>query len=94
MTEYSQGIMNDGPVILKDGQPMTLDEIVNELNQLQDVLNKIVELYESVKTRTETKLKEEIKCLRGIVDTGEEYIKALEHGYSFPEALKKSIRKI
>ena len=30
---YSQGIMFDGPVILKDGRPMTPEEIVKELNQ-------------------------------------------------------------
>lgn len=30
--EYSQGIMSDGPVILRDGQPMTPEEIVEELN--------------------------------------------------------------
>ena len=29
---YSQGIMDDGPVILKDGKPMTPDDIVSELN--------------------------------------------------------------
>lgn len=34
MSEYSQGIMGDGPVILKDGEPLTPDQIVEELNQL------------------------------------------------------------
>lgn len=32
MIEYSQGIAGDGPCILKDGQPMTPEEIVKELN--------------------------------------------------------------
>lgn len=31
--EYSQGVCGDGAAILKDGQPMTIDEIVAELNQ-------------------------------------------------------------
>lgn len=31
-TEYSQGIAEDGPCILKNGQPMTPDEIVKTLN--------------------------------------------------------------
>jgi len=33
--EYSQGIMSDGPVILKNGQPMTPEDIVVELSVLQ-----------------------------------------------------------
>lgn len=33
MSEYSQGIMGDGPVILKDGKPMKPEEIVNKLNE-------------------------------------------------------------
>jgi len=32
---YSQGIANDGPVILRDGLPMTPDTIVDELNGLK-----------------------------------------------------------
>jgi len=33
--EYSQGIMSDGPVILKNGLPMTPEDIVVELSVLQ-----------------------------------------------------------
>lgn len=33
--EYSQGIMGDGAAILKDGQPMTIEEIVAELRSNQ-----------------------------------------------------------
>ena len=35
---YTQGIMNDGPVILQDGNPLTPENIVAELNKLTDVL--------------------------------------------------------
>lgn len=31
---YTQGIMNDGAVILKDGERMTVDEIIGTLNAL------------------------------------------------------------
>lgn len=43
MSEYSQGIMADGPVILKDGQPLTPDEIVAELTELEQQLAAIPE---------------------------------------------------
>lgn len=33
--EYSQGIMGDGATILKDGQPMTVEEIVSTLTTAQ-----------------------------------------------------------
>jgi len=33
--EYSQGICGDGVAILKDGQPMTIEEIVDELQKGQ-----------------------------------------------------------
>jgi hypothetical protein len=35
--EYSQGICGDGAAILKDGQPMTIEEIVDELQKGQAV---------------------------------------------------------
>ncbi len=31
MTTYSQGVCQDGAAILKDGQPMTIEEILFEL---------------------------------------------------------------
>lgn len=37
-SEYSQGVMSDGPVILRDGNPMTPEEIINELEVLRDRL--------------------------------------------------------
>ena len=35
---YSQGIMDDGPVILKDGKPMTPDDIVSDLNAYRRIM--------------------------------------------------------
>lgn len=35
MSKYTQGVCEDGAAILKDGQPMTIDEIVSELNAQQ-----------------------------------------------------------
>jgi hypothetical protein len=35
--EYSQGVSGDGPVVLKDGQPMNIDQIVDELIFLQTI---------------------------------------------------------
>ena len=34
---YSQGVCEDGAVILKNGKKMTVDEIVMELNCFRDV---------------------------------------------------------
>jgi hypothetical protein len=34
--EYSQGICGDGAAILKDGQPMTIEQIVQELQVAQE----------------------------------------------------------
>lgn len=32
--EYSQGVCSDGALILKDGEPMTIDEVIAELSRL------------------------------------------------------------
>lgn len=32
MTIYSQGVAEDGPVLLKDGLPLTIEEVIVELN--------------------------------------------------------------
>ena len=37
MNEYSQGIMGDGATVLKNGQPLTIEEIIAELNTLNEV---------------------------------------------------------
>lgn len=37
---YSEGIMWDGAVILKNGAPMRIDEVVSELNKLQSAIKK------------------------------------------------------
>lgn len=36
MTEFSQGVTADGPVVLLDGQPMSIDLIVEMLQQFYD----------------------------------------------------------
>lgn len=46
MIEYSQGIAADGPAILKDGQPMTPEQIVSELNGLNEIGMKLLNHYE------------------------------------------------
>jgi hypothetical protein len=35
MSEYSQGVCEDGAAILKDGLPMTIEQILNELRSAQ-----------------------------------------------------------
>ena len=39
--EYSQGIANDGPVILRDGLPMTPEMIVETLNEQAEKIEKM-----------------------------------------------------
>ncbi len=46
--KYSQGIMNDGPCILKNGEPLTPEEIVSELNRLSEIeapVDKLINTY-------------------------------------------------
>lgn len=35
MNEYSQGIMGDGVAILKNGQPLTPEQIISELEKIE-----------------------------------------------------------
>ena len=37
MNEYSQGVCEDGAAILKNGQPMTVEEIIQSLQELEKV---------------------------------------------------------
>ena len=48
MSEYSQGVCYDGAVILKDGQPITVDQIVKELNEITRLQFQLEELQEKV----------------------------------------------
>lgn len=45
MAEYSQGVCGDGAAILRDGQRMTVDEIVAELNAADAVRKERAALY-------------------------------------------------
>ena len=47
MLEYTQGIISDGPVILRGGQPMTPDQIVDKLNDYHHALNRVTSELES-----------------------------------------------
>lgn len=44
MSEYSQGVREDGAVILKDGQPMVIEEIVEALNRLDRFESSLFEM--------------------------------------------------
>lgn len=49
MSEYSQGVCQDGAAILKDGQMMTIEEILRELNnhkRLSEALSKVLDMAE------------------------------------------------
>ncbi len=51
MTEYTQGICEDGAAILKDGVMMTIEEILHELRtsaQLKTRLNNIEDKYDDL----------------------------------------------
>jgi len=54
--EYSQGIMGDGATILKDGQPMTVEEIVSTLTAAQTeceaLLARVTGLVEALEVMT------------------------------------------
>lgn len=41
MSHYSQGCAGDGPCILMDGEPMTPEQIVEKLNDLESVLRMV-----------------------------------------------------
>ena len=49
MTEFSQGITADGPVVLRDGQPMSVDLIVELLSTWSDTAD--IVLAQEAKTK-------------------------------------------
>lgn len=42
MSEYSQGICHDGAAILKDGEMMTVDDVVAELSRVAELEAKLM----------------------------------------------------
>lgn len=46
MSEYSVGFHSDGPVILKDGNEITLRQAISELNHLSEMASAGLELAE------------------------------------------------
>lgn len=51
MAKYSQGICGDGAAILEDGRMMTVDEIVERLNQLDEELTGWVKSHDEINNR-------------------------------------------
>lgn len=86
MSEYTQGVCEDGAAILKDGQQMTIDEILAELRQLTDTqqeLSDCAKKLESAHDNLELILasgvcdKEAVQqCYRGL-GFDEDYIKGV-----------------
>lgn len=64
MSTYSQGIAADGPVILRDGKPMTPEQIVEELNRMQDELDRAWIATESTSVRSLTTLSGVVATMR------------------------------
>ena len=52
MPDYTQGVCNDGAAILRDGQPITPDEIVEALNALAGLVG--VKRYKNRHGKDET----------------------------------------
>ena len=50
MSKYSQGVCADGAAILRDGQPMTVDEIVSALNRADLAAERERELVDALKS--------------------------------------------
>lgn len=47
---YSEGILGDGAVILRDGEPVTIEEVVRRLNksdELHEALHTVVNVWTS-----------------------------------------------
>ncbi len=57
-TEYSQGIASDEPVILRDGLPMTPDEIVETFNRFQRIINEQAKEREKMTKKLEVESEE------------------------------------
>lgn len=49
MTEFSQGVTADGPVVLRDGQPMSVDLVVELLSTWSDTAD--IVLAQEAKTK-------------------------------------------
>lgn len=83
MTEYSQGIMEDGAVILCNGQPMTPEEIVRQLNAYhqakptisREKISEILKRWHSTISTTD----HQIEQLRNFFNCGEcDFIDAID----------------
>ena len=61
MSKYSQGVCADGAAILRDGHPMTVDEIVSALNRAD------------LATEREKRLVEALKAARQCIYNGEAF---------------------
>jgi len=42
MTYWSEGVMGDGAVILRDGQPIAVDQVVKHITELESALAAVV----------------------------------------------------
>jgi hypothetical protein len=58
MTEYTQGIYDGQPAILKNGEPVTIDELIEDINKLQEDLYIVQEYVEGLRREKERALNE------------------------------------
>lgn len=79
MSEYSQGIYQDGAAILKDGRMMTIEEIIAELNNHEKLVEALEECRDAMEafnrapgaTRDEWEFECEVKEIDAILATME-----------------------
>jgi hypothetical protein len=45
MAEWTEGVMGDGAVILKDGQPIPVDQVIEHITWLESALRRIADGY-------------------------------------------------
>lgn len=50
MSRYTEGVCEDGAAILRDGVPMTPQEIVKQLNLIESMVQTQIRLQHSVET--------------------------------------------
>lgn len=94
MAEYSQGVCGDGAAILRDGQRMTVDEIVAELNAADAVRKERAALYLRARDWAEVsgRMEAERDALQARID-GAMVVKASRNGIVLSEARMSLIGK-
>jgi len=73
LPEYSQGILGDGAAILRDGEMLTIEQIVKELQDYRDNHARLVEALREVSDELADELRGKYHGILGYPSTDRDY---------------------